>query len=123
MANLKRNMIELVKNPDEVLKGGEAETEKYWTTPFLPMDVTYEAMDLMDKIMATDKDENASQRDLVDLLVDFTVKKIYGGQFTVKDLKKGLHAPDAITTLQGQVMFVAQGQQSDETKKFLAKKR
>lgn len=123
MANLKRNMIELVKNPDEVLKGGEAETEKYWTTPFLPMDVTYEAMDLMDKITAGDKDENASQRDLVDLLVDFTVKKIYGGQFTAKDLKKGLHAPDAITTLQGQVMFVAQGQQSDETKKFLAKKR
>src|SRR5699024_923056 len=108
MANLKRNMIELVKNPDEVLKGGEAEIEKYWTTPFLPMDVTYEAMDLMDKITAMENDENASQRELVDLLVDFTVKKIYGGQFTVKELKKELHAHNAITTLQDQVIFMEQ---------------
>lgn len=123
MANLKRNMIELVKNPDEVLKGGEVEMEKFWTPPFLPMDVIYEAMDLMGKIEKMEEDENSNPRDILELLVDFTAKKAYGGQFKVEDLKKRLHAPDAVSTLQAQVMFIAQGQQTNETKNFLEKKR
>ncbi|SFP81055.1 hypothetical protein SAMN05421839_1952, partial [Halolactibacillus halophilus] len=31
MANLKRNMLELVKNPEGVQKGDEPEIEKVWT--------------------------------------------------------------------------------------------
>ncbi len=37
MANLKRNMIELVGNPEEVLNGGEVEIQRFWTPPFLPL--------------------------------------------------------------------------------------
>ncbi|MFE5428168.1 phage tail assembly chaperone G [Peribacillus simplex] len=47
---------------------------------------------------------------------------MYNKQFTKEDLFNGLHAPDAIQTLQEQIIFVAQGRQNDETKKFLAKK-
>lgn len=122
MANLKRNMIELVKNPEEVMKGGEVELEKFWTPPFLPLDVTYEAMDLMTEVERLSEEADANPRDLLDMLVNFTADKAYGKQFTAEDLKRGLHAPDALQTLQEQVMFIAQGQQTNETKKFLEKK-
>ena len=120
MANLKRNMIELIKNPEEVAQGAEVEIEKIWTPAFISLDVTYEAMDLMDKLEA---DEEMSGKEVLDLLLDFVGNKIYNGQVTVDDLRKRLHAPDAIKTLQEQVLFIAQGQQSDATKSFLEKKR
>ncbi|WP_286201365.1 hypothetical protein [Bacillus sp. ISL-4] len=41
MANLKRNMIELVKE----VKEGEIVTEKYLTPVFIPFSVVYEALD------------------------------------------------------------------------------
>lgn len=122
MANLKRNMIELVKNPEEVMKGGEVELEKFWTPPFLPLGITYEAMDLMDNVEKMSTQEDVSPRELLDMLVDFTANKAYGKQFTADDLKSRLHAPDALQNLQEQVMFIAQGQQTDSTKNFLAKK-
>src|SRR5690625_1850050 len=34
MANLKRNMMELIVNPEEVAEGGEPEIKKYWTPAF-----------------------------------------------------------------------------------------
>ena len=118
MANLKRNMIELIKNPEEVAQGAEVEIEKIWTPAFISLDVTYEAMDLMDKL---EDDEEMSSKEVLDLLLDFVGNKIYNGQ--VDNLRKRLHAPDAIKTLQEQVLFIAQGQQSDATKSFLEKKR
>lgn len=123
MANLKRNMIELVKNPEEVLRGGEVEMEKFWTPPFLPLTVTYEAMDLMEKVEKEDKEGTASPREFLELMIDFVANKAYGGQFTKEELQNRLHAPDAIGELQSQVMFIAQGQQSNATKNFLEKKR
>lgn len=121
MANLKRNLIELVKNPEEVLKGGEVEMEKYWTPPFLPLTVTYEAIDLMEKVEKQEGDGNF--KDVLDMMIGFVAEKAYGGQFSKEDLQKRLHAPDAIEALQAQVQFIAQGQQSNATKKFLEKKR
>lgn len=123
MANLKRNMIELVKNPDEVLRGGEVEMEKFWTPPFLPLTVTYEAMDLMEKVEKEDEEGTASPREFLEIMIDFVANKAYGGQFTKEELQNRLHAPDAIEELQSQVMFIAQGQQSNATKNFLEKKR
>lgn len=120
MANLKRNMIELIKNPDEVASGGEVELEKYWTPPFLPLQVTYEALDVMSQISELEKDNKVVE--MIDLLVEFVAKKSYAEQFSVDELKERLHAPDAIQALQDQVLFIAQGQQSDATKKFLEKK-
>lgn len=123
MANLKRNMIELVKNPDEVVKGGEVEMEKFWTPPFLPLTVTYEAIDIMEKIEKDEKEGTASPREFLELMMDFVANKAYGGQFTKEELQNKLHAPDAIEALQSQVLFIAQGQQSTATKNFLEKKR
>jgi len=121
MANLKRNMIELVKNPEDVAKGGELETEKFWTPPFLPLTVTYEAIDLMEKVEKEEEGGN-NIREILELMIDFVAQKVYGGQFTKEDLQNKLHAPDAIEALQSQVLFIAQGQQSEATKNFLAKK-
>lgn len=114
MANLKRNMIELVKD----VKEGEIVTEKYLTPVFLPMSVVYEALDLSDELASG----QAKERDMIDKLLDFVANKVYKGQFTKEELINGLHAPDAIQSLQEQILFIAQGQQTDETKKFLAKK-
>src|SRR5699024_457774 len=97
MANLKRNMIELVKNPDEVANGGEVELEKYWTPAFLPLTVTYEAIDLMEGL---EKEDAKDVRNLLGLMMDFVANKAYGGQITREDLETRLHAPDAVETLQ-----------------------
>lgn len=119
MANLTRNMIELVTD----VQGDEIKTEKYWTPVFLPMSVTYEAIDMMEEIDKSEENKTGgSEKDLIDQLVDFVASKIYGGQFTKEQLLNGLHAPSAITTLQQQIQFIAQGEQTSDTKKFLEKK-
>ena len=59
-----------------------------------------------------------SFKEQIDKLIDVVVK-IYGKQFTAKDVKERLHAPDAIDTLRKQVEFIANGQQDEETKKFI----
>lgn len=116
MGNLKRNAIELVTKLND--QGEVAETEVYWTPAFIPFDVVYQAVDL-----STEMKEKNNEREMMDRFVDFVTNDIYKNQFTKEDLKKGLHAPNAIETLQQQIMFVAQGAQSSETKKFLEKKR
>lgn len=114
MANLKRNMIELVKE----VKEGEVLTEKYWTPVFIPMSVVYEAIDLSEELGKGD----AKEREVMDKLLDFVANKVYKGQFTKEELINGLHAPMAIQSLQEQILFIAQGNQTEETKKYLAKK-
>lgn len=119
MANLKRNMIELVKDVRE----GEIVTEKYLTPVFIPFSVVYEAIDMTQEIDNSEENKNpASEKELIEKLLDFVANKIYNKQFTKEELFNGLHAPDAIQTLQEQIIFVAQGRQTDETKKFLANK-
>lgn len=115
MANLKRNMIELV----EEVKEGEIVTKKYLTPPFIPLSVVYEATDLMDE----DLNKDVTEKDMLDKLMIFVADKVYGGQFTRDDLFNKLHAPDGVSTLRDQVVFIGQGQQTDATKEFLAKKR
>ncbi|MGD7007625.1 phage tail assembly chaperone G [Metabacillus sp. 84] len=116
MANLKRNMIELVKDVRE----GEIITEKYLTPVFIPLSVVYQAMDLTSDFEKGKQE--MSERELIGKLIDFVANDIYKNQFTKEELENGLHAPDAITILQQQILFVAQGQQTDETKKFLEKR-
>ena len=115
MANLKRNMIELVKE----VKEGEIVTEKFLTPPFIPLSVVYQAIDLnveMSKISAE------AEKEYVEKLADFVVNDVYKNQFTKEQLINGLHAPDAIQTLSEQVIFITRGRQTEETKKYLAKK-
>lgn len=122
MAELIRNMIELIKNPKEVAKGGEPEFEKYWTPMHIDLDVLYEAVDLneeLEKPIKSAKDEKGR----IDKMLVFVADKVYGGQFTKEHLRKGLHSPTAIQTLQEQILFVARGMQSEATKKYLEKNR
>lgn len=115
MANLKRNMIELVKE----VKEGEIITEKFLTPPFIPLSVVYQAIDLnVESMKMTEENE----KEYVEKLADFVVNDIYKNQFTKEQLINGLHAPDAIKTLTEQVIFITRGRQTDETKKYLAKK-
>ena|SRR5699024_235448 len=123
MANLKRNMIELVKNPDEANKGGEIETERFWTPVHIPLKVMYEALDLSEEMAGIESGESdKSFRDAMDLMMDFIANKAYNGQFTKDDLLNRLHAPDAINTLQEQIGFIASGEESSGTKRFLEQK-
>ena len=122
MANLKRNMIELVKNVDEVLKGGEIEIERFWTPPFIPFAQVREALQLAGEIENAEKDGVSQVVLMVDKLADFIVK-VYGNQFTKEDIYERLHGPGAMQTLQENIFFIAQGVESSDTKKFLAAKK
>lgn len=114
-SKLKRNYIQLVENP----KAEELKMETYLTPHFIPLDTLYEATDIMAELEEVDNGEKEmSFKEQMDKLIDVVVK-IYGGQFTKKDVRTRLHAPDAVTSLQKQVEFIANGQQDDETKKFI----
>ena len=113
MANLKRNMIELIKE----VKEGEIITEKYLTPIFIPFSVVYEALDMIAEI-----DKSKTEKDLLDKMIDFVATRIYNNQFTKENLINGLHAPDSTTILYEQIIFITQGAQNDETKKFLERK-
>lgn len=115
MANLKRNAIELVKKVEQ----GGIETEVYLTPAFLPISMLYEAMDVSDKL---DTDEKLTEKQRFSEMMNFVVN-LYENQFTLKELESGLHSPTAIEVLREQIMFAANGVQSDETKKLMAKKR
>jgi hypothetical protein len=115
MANLKRNMIEVVKE----VKEGEIITEKYLTPIFIPLSIVYEAIDLAAELGK----KNQSEKDVLDKLLDFVANKVYKEQFSKEDLFNGIHGPDASTVLWEQLLFVTQGMQSEETKNYLAKKR
>lgn len=118
MANLKRNMIELVTNPQEVAEGGEPEVKKYWTPAFIPFTKVREAMSIAAEM---ESEDTTDYSEFLDKLADY-VTDLYGRQFTKDDLYNGLHAPDAVSVLQEQIFFIAQGQQSESTKDFLTKK-
>lgn len=121
MANLKRNMLKLVKNPEEAVKGGEIEFETFWTAPFIPTSVTYEAMDLAEEM--EDPNKETSEREQLDKMGTFVADKLFGGQFTLEDIKNKFHGPDLIVSLRAQIYFIAQGEQTEDTKNFLAKKK
>ncbi len=57
-------------------------------------------------------------REIADRLMDMVVK-IYDNQFTVKDLKERMHAPMEPNALREQVIFITQGQQTEETRNFI----
>jgi hypothetical protein len=113
-ANLKRHSIELVKNPEEAMNGGEVELQKYWTAPFLPWRVTREAIQLMSRLENNDNENK--ELDMLDEMAAFVADRIYQGQFTVEDLFDRLHAPDANATIIRQVQFIANGSQEANSK-------
>jgi hypothetical protein len=122
MANLKRNIIKLAKTDAEgkvVLENGEVVLETFFSSPFIPFRVVLEATKLSARMQ---KATAETEVDMAEELINFVAQDIYGKQFTKDDLLDRLHAPDAMQEIQNQIDFVAQGHQSDETKKFLAQK-
>ncbi|MBM7605982.1 hypothetical protein JOC75_004010 [Metabacillus crassostreae] len=115
MANLKRNMLELVVE----VKEGELVTKKFLTPVFIPLSVVYQALDLVSEM---EKGTNKSEKEMLEKLIDFVTNYIYKGQFTKEELEMGLHGPEAVVILREQILFITQGYQSDETKKYLANK-
>ncbi|AVQ34423.1 hypothetical protein C7J88_09705 [Staphylococcus muscae] len=114
-SKLKRNYIQLVENPN----AEEIKLETFLTPHFIPLDVLYGAIDVMSELEQVETGEKEmSFKEQLDKLIDVVVK-IYGKQLTKKDIKTRLHAPDALDTLRKQVEFIANGQQDEETKKFI----
>lgn len=122
MSNMKRTAIELVTDYDEV--NDEVKTQVFYTPRFIPFSVVYEAVELSERVDETGKEgkEDFSETKFFDEMADFVANKIYAGKFTTEQLVNGLHAPDAVKTLQEHVMFVAQGAQSSQAKKLMEKK-
>lgn len=118
MAKLKRTYIELVKNVDEVLKGGEPELEKVWTPHFIPWRTVREGMQLLMRLEQNTEDDF----ELIEQMEVFIAERIFGGAITVEDLQERLHAPNALEAMQRVIEFVTSGQESDELRTFLEKK-
>jgi hypothetical protein len=106
-------MIEIVKE----VKEGEIVTQKYLTPVFIPFSIIYEALDMIEEI-----NEAKTEKDLLDKMIDFVAARIYNNQFSKEELFNGLHAPDASRILYEQILFITQGAQSDDTKKYLTNK-
>lgn len=119
MAELKRNMIELIKNPEEVNKGGEPEIERYWTKSFIPFRVVMEAFELDEEL----KNGKLKESEKLLKMANFVAEEAYGGAFTAEYLLDHLHAPNGAEELQKQIAFIATGGQTEETKKFLREKK
>lgn len=119
MAELVRNMMEFVKNPEEVANGGEVEIERYWTPSFIPFRVSRDAIQLYFDL---EEETELNEIDKFDKIAEFVATEIYAGKFTKDDIYERLHGPNGKAVLEQQLIFVVQGQQSAETKNFQAKK-
>jgi len=119
MANLKRNKIELLKNVEEVEKGGNPEFETFWTPPFIPWRKIREALQLQMEI----ENGDANELELMDKMADFVATDIYGGRFTKDDLYDRLHCPDGTEELMRQVQFLANGEAAGTSKNLSPAKK
>lgn len=121
MAAKKQTAIELVT---QVTDQGEIEaTQTYQTSPFIPFEITYKAMSLMEEASQTDESGKQFDKTIIDKFVDFIVVDMYGQRFTREDFLAGVHGPEFMNVLQEQVAFMANGYQSEGTKKLLASAR
>ncbi|HDD7339305.1 TPA: hypothetical protein P1U96_002379 [Staphylococcus aureus] len=112
MAKLKRNIIQLIEDP----KATEIKLQTFLTPHFIPFSMVYESIDLIDDI--ENEEVKMKPKEMADKLMDMVVR-IYDNQFTIQDLKERLHAPDGMRALQEQVVFITQGQQTEETRNFI----
>jgi|SRR5699024_5817950 len=127
MAGLKREKIELIKNVNEANDGGEVEIEKIWTVPFISLGTSIEAVNLYHEV--TDPNSDKSENDRTDLVVDFLCEKAFGGKVTKNDIYNRLPGAGFNGGLSGQellihlLIFVGNGEQTDDTKNYLAGKK
>mgnify|MGYP001096280263 CR=1 FL=1 len=123
MTKLKQTYIELITG---VTEDGGVTVEKYFTPPFIPFRVLMESQKLNIELKKAKKDELTDEEmgiELTERMLDFLVDRVYQNKFTKDQLLDGLHSPDAMAVITEQIEFLAEGKQSDEVKKFMAKKR
>lgn len=127
MANLKREKIELIKNIKEVNEGAEPEIEKVWTVPFISLGTSLQAVNLYKKV--TDPKNGMSEEDRNDEVIDFLAEKAFGGKLTKEDFYTRLPGAGFNEGMSGQevlihlLIFTGNGEQTDDTKNFLAGKK
>lgn len=127
MTGLKREKIELIKNIEAVNDGAEIEVEKVWTVPFITYGTSLEAVNLYQEIIDTKND--LSEKDRTDKVVDFLSEKAFGGKITKDDIYNRLPGPGFNGGMSGGevlihlLIFTGNGEQTDDTKKFLAEKK
>lgn len=127
MSGLKREKIELIKNIEEVNNGAEPEIEKVWTQPFITYGTSIEAVSLYNEVSNSEND--MSEEDRNDKVVDFLAKKAFGGKITKEDFYNRLPGPGFNGGMSGSeilrhlLAFIANGEQTDDTKNFLAGKK
>ncbi len=127
MSNLKREKVELIKNIEEVNEGAEPEIEKVWTVPFISLGTSLQAVDLYQKV--TDPDNDMSEEDRNDEVIDFLAEKAFGGKLAKEDFYSRLPGAGFNQGMSGQevlihlLIFVGNGEQTDDTKNFLAGKK
>lgn len=125
--SLKREKIELIKNIEEVNNGAEPEVEKVWTVPFITYGTSLEAVSIYQEV--TDPESDMSEEDRNDKVIDFLSEKAFGGKLTKDDFMNRLPGPGLNKGLSGQevlmhlLIFVGNGEQTDDTKNFLAGKK
>lgn len=126
MSNLKKNMITLIKNPEEVNKGGEPDFERVWTVPFISLRVAREGANLVDELYES---VELSEDEKIDKMADFVASKLYGDKITKDDLLDRMPSPGmegyetAQVIIERQILFATLGEQTEETKNFLAEKK
>lgn len=126
MSNLKKNMITLIKNPEEVNKGGEPDFERVWTVPFISLRVAREGANLVDELYESIE---LSEDEKIDKMADFVASKLYGDKITKDDLLDRMPSPGmegyetAQVIIERQILFATLGEQTEETKNFLAEKK
>ncbi|WHI58996.1 hypothetical protein PYH69_09530 [Mammaliicoccus lentus] len=109
---MKRNYIELVTEVDEK---GEVKDKKTFVTPgFIPF------AKLMKASQALENTEGKTDMEAIDEMFK-VVADLYNNQFTVEEIKNGLHAPDTVKELEGQIEFISSGKLDEERQKELNK--
>src|SRR5699024_1652416 len=127
MSGLKREKIELIKNIDEVNNGAEVEVEKVWTVPFISLGTSIEAVNLYQKVI--DPESDASENDRNDQVIDLLCEKVFGGKITKDDIYNRLPGAGFNDGMSGQevlmhlLIFTGNGEQTDDTKNFIAGKK
>ena len=100
----KLNFIELIKDVNE---NGEVETKVYFTPKFIPFSKLLELTKTLEAM--EEKTEIEAMNDMFSVVVD-----LYNNQFTVEELQDGLHAPEAVATLQEQISFISEGKLTED---------
>src|SRR5690606_35267476 len=123
--SLKREKIELIKNPEEVNNGAEPEIERAWTVPFIPLRVSREAANLLNEIV---EDTISRDDEKLDKLIELVVENAFGRKITKDDIYNRVPGTgfseqgSAQEVIEHIIFFMATGEQMESTKKFLAEK-